>query len=127
MKIPRQGEIYWVELDPVQGHEQGKTRPCIVVSTSEFNRIRYELAWIVPITSNPRRHTFTVDIDAKGTGLREPGRALCHQLRVVSFRRIGSRIGEVKSETWNKIQKHIAAIVGLDIFSQGFPPFNILE
>ena len=32
-----QYEVYWVELDPTQGGEMAKTRPCVVVSPTGLN------------------------------------------------------------------------------------------
>ena len=36
MKIER-GNVYWADLDPVRGSEMAKTRPCVVVSATQFN------------------------------------------------------------------------------------------
>lgn len=35
----RRGDIYLVALDPTEGHEQQGTRPVLVVSPDEFNRV----------------------------------------------------------------------------------------
>src|SRR5205814_1112196 len=44
------GDIFDVRLDPVEGHEQAKTRPCIVISTDRINRSGGVVV-IVPLTS----------------------------------------------------------------------------
>jgi len=46
----KRGEIYWTNLDPTQGHEIKKTRPCIVVSNDVGNEFS-ETVTVVPLTS----------------------------------------------------------------------------
>ncbi|MBI5606614.1 MAG: type II toxin-antitoxin system PemK/MazF family toxin [Deltaproteobacteria bacterium] len=36
----KRGEVWWVSLDPTQGSEIKKTRPCLVLSTNILNRLR---------------------------------------------------------------------------------------
>ena len=36
---PQRGEIWWVSLDPTQGAEIRKTRPCLVLTTNTLNRL----------------------------------------------------------------------------------------
>ena len=49
MKIER-GNVYWADLDPVRCSEMAKTRPCVVVSATQFNAIRRTVV-IVPLTT----------------------------------------------------------------------------
>ncbi|MGD2124179.1 MAG: type II toxin-antitoxin system PemK/MazF family toxin, partial [Gemmatimonadota bacterium] len=37
MTVPQRGEVYLVSLDPTQGGEIKKTRPCVIVSPDELN------------------------------------------------------------------------------------------
>ena len=46
-----QYDIYWVKLDPVEGSEMAKTRPCIIISPNEMNDY-LKTVTIAPITSN---------------------------------------------------------------------------
>ena len=46
----RRGDIYLVTLDPTEGHEQQGTRPVLVVSPDEFNRVT-QVPVVLPITS----------------------------------------------------------------------------
>lgn len=52
MKIPQQGDIYWMNLSPTKGHEQAGKRPCYVLSPAIYNRIG--LCLVCPITSNAK-------------------------------------------------------------------------
>ena len=48
LENPKQGEVWRVRLDPGEGAEMGKTRPCIVLSSSKVGRL--PLSIIVPVT-----------------------------------------------------------------------------
>jgi len=51
MKIER-GEIWWVNLDPAVGREIKKSRPCVVISANEVNRVRGTTV-VIPLSSSP--------------------------------------------------------------------------
>jgi len=46
---PNQGEIWFIDLDPVVGHEQARRRPCLVVSDDQFNHSRAQLVMVIPL------------------------------------------------------------------------------
>ena len=66
---PELGDVWWVDLEPVRGHEQRRRRPCLVVSANEFNRVPHGLVWVLPITTDLRRHAFAVAVASGGSGL----------------------------------------------------------
>ena len=45
------GELYWLDLDPTQGSEANKRRPCVIVSNDANNRVGSTVT-VVPVTSN---------------------------------------------------------------------------
>jgi len=49
------GEIWWVNLDPTQGSEIEKTRPCLVLSHDTLNRLRRTVV-VVPLSSAAKPH-----------------------------------------------------------------------
>jgi mRNA-degrading endonuclease toxin of MazEF toxin-antitoxin module len=53
--VIEKGQIYWYALDPIQGHEQGATRPVVVVSPNAYNKTQGLSAAVVPLTkARPR-------------------------------------------------------------------------
>jgi mRNA interferase MazF len=48
------GDIYWADLEPVRGHEQGGVRPVLVISHDLFNE-RSGTVIALAITSQPQR------------------------------------------------------------------------
>lgn len=106
---PKRGEIWWADLEPVKGHEQGGRRPCLVVSVDEFNQLPHGLVWTVPITSNVRfRHAFAVAVQAPDGGLKVESLILCHQLRTLSTERLAKRAGVLPDDLFDEVKKRIA-------------------
>lgn len=89
----RRGDIYLVDLDPTEGHEQRGTRPVLVVSPDEFNKLT-QVPVVLPITSGgnfARTAGFTVSLD--GCGTRTTGVVRCDQPRALDLRsRSGKRL-----------------------------------
>lgn len=61
VKEIKQYEVYWISLDPTQGSEMTKTRPCVVVSPNEMNQFLRTLV-IVPITSNIKTYPWRIHV-----------------------------------------------------------------
>lgn len=79
----KQGDIYLVSLDPIQGREQQGNRPVLVVSATAFNQST-QLPVVCPITNGggfARRNGFAVAI----TGMQTTGVVRCDQPRVLDM------------------------------------------
>ena len=111
---PKRGEIWWADLEPVKGHEQGGRRPCLLVSVDEFNRLPHGLVWAVPVTSNVRfKHAFAVAVPPPEGGLKVESLILCHQMRTLSVERLAKRAGVLPDELFVEVKKRIALVLGL--------------
>ena len=80
----RRGEIYWVELDPVKGSEQGGLRPALVVQNDLGNR--YSPTTVVAAitrTLPPRPYPFVVVLETEESGLRERSAVNCAQVATI--------------------------------------------
>lgn len=98
-KFPKRGDIYWVRLDPTDGKEINKTRPCLVISSDIANRS--ELIFVIPITSNVERifPRIEVPITLKG----KPGKLVPRQMRAINrIKRLGNKLGELSLEELKK-------------------------
>lgn len=61
-KIPKQGDIIWINFNPVRGHEQGGTRPALVISNNKFNRMCGGTVKVIPITSSNQIFPLNIDL-----------------------------------------------------------------
>lgn len=89
-----QYEVFWISLDPSQGSEMSKTRPCVVVSPDEMNEFLRTLI-IIPITSTIKAYPWRISCIISN----KQGSIATDQIKVVDRARIGSKIGKLsKSE-----------------------------
>ena len=85
---PQRGEIWWVSLDPTQGAEIRKTRPCLVLTTNTLNRLRQTVV-AVPLSTAARAHLpITVSVTCQG----QAAVAVIDQIRAVATHRLQSKI-----------------------------------
>ena len=86
-RVPRHGDVYWVNLDPDVGAEIRKTRPAVVVSNDSCNRYGTRVV-VLPITSNvDSLFPGEARVEVKG----KLGRALGDQIRSIDKSRLKAR------------------------------------
>ena len=84
MAVFDRGDIVSVPLDPTMGHEQRGTRPALVLTTKEFNRLGDVL--VAPITQGgdfARHAGFAVQL--MGSGSKTQGVALMNKIRMLDL------------------------------------------
>ena len=106
----QRGDIVLVDLDPVIGSDADKTRPVVLVSNDEVNltaaRLWRGVVTVVPVTSNLERvYAFQVRLPAAATGLGRDSKAQAEQIRSVSVRRIGSKLGQVPGSLMTELDE----------------------
>ena len=93
MKLKR-GDVYWVNLDPVQGAEIRKMRPCVVVGATPINQARRTVI-IVPLsTAGKPRPPIVVPVACLGKQVV----AVCDQIRAVDKARFVKEAGSLSKE-----------------------------
>ena len=90
VKHPRRDEVWLVSLDPVQGSEIRKTRPCLVVSPNEMNG-HLRTVIIAPMTTAERPYPTRVPVAFQG----KRGQVALDQLRAVDQQRLVRKLGSV--------------------------------
>ena len=107
----RRGDIYLVALDPTEGHEQQGTRPVLVVSPDEFNKVA-QMPIVVPITTGgdfARTAGFAVSLE--GTGIRTTGIVRCDQPRALDLKtRNGKRLERAPFDVMGEVLARLAPI-----------------
>lgn len=79
----RRGEVYWANLDPVQGREQSGRRPVLVISSDEINRRPLVVTVVVgtKAANIDRDYPTNVRVLAKDSGLPLDTVFMCFQIR----------------------------------------------
>lgn len=86
----KQGEVWWVALDPTIGSEIQKTRPCLIVSP-DVMIAGLRTVTVAPMTSSGRTTSFRPRVEFRGTR----GLVLLDQVRTVDKKRLLSRMGRL--------------------------------
>ncbi|MEO8638063.1 MAG: type II toxin-antitoxin system PemK/MazF family toxin [Candidatus Taylorbacteria bacterium] len=102
MNYPKKGDIVWCALNPIKGHEQSGSRPCIVVSGTLFNK-KTGMAVICPITSTEKKnYFFRVKIETK----KIRGFVMVDQLRTIDWK---ERVLSIDGSSGSHILREIYA------------------
>ena len=98
--VVEQYEVYWISLDPTQGSEIAKTRPCVVVSPRDLN-LHLRTVIIIPITSTIKKYPWRVAC----TLLNKNGSIAADQIRVVDKTKLGSKIGGLSTKEVKELKQ----------------------
>jgi len=106
----RRGEVHLVDFEPARGSEADKQRPAIIVSNDRANaaveRLGRGVVTVVPVTSNVARlYPFQVLLTPEESGLRVESKAQAEQVRAVSVKRLGRRLGRLRGASLNALDE----------------------
>ena len=104
------GDIYWADLEPVIGHEQGGRRPVLVVSRTLFND-RSGTVIAMAITSAPPKAGFPFTLELTKTKLGRRAWVKISQVRTLSTKRLASRLASCHPEELEKAVEGLNELV----------------
>lgn len=110
---PQRGEVWRANLDPSRGHEQGSTRPVLVVSDDAFNVSASGMCVVLPITSRDKKIPWHVQIEANQSGLTMKSFIKCEDVRAVSIERLQARLGEISREQTEAVEYRLRVLLNL--------------
>jgi mRNA interferase MazF len=113
----KRGEIYFAQLNPVIGSEQGGIRPVLVVQNDIGNQ--YSPTTIVlAITSqiNKAKLPTHIELKADDYGLERDSVILTEQIRTIDKTRLKQRIAVLKEETMDKVNQALTISLELNDF-----------
>jgi mRNA interferase MazF len=112
--IVNRGDIYYSNLSPSQGSEQGGLRPTLIVQNDVGNKYA-PTTIVVPITSRlSKKQLPTHVILAKGCGLSCESVALCEQIRTIDKSRLSTKLGAISKEEMVQIDKALKVSLAMD-------------
>jgi mRNA interferase MazF len=105
------GGIYWADLNPVVGSEQGGLRPVLVLSENVFNE-RSGTVIAVALTSQPQRAGYPLTLELDNPKLPKKSWVKISQIRTLSVKRIQKRIAVVSDEVILLVIDGLNEIIG---------------
>jgi mRNA interferase MazF len=105
------GDIYWADLNPVIGSEQGGLRPVLILSHNVFNE-RSGTVIAVALTSQPQRARYPLTFELSNEKLPMKSWVKISQIRTLSVERIRKKISKVSDEELAIIVEGLNEIIG---------------
>jgi mRNA interferase MazF len=114
----RRGDIFYADLSPVVGSEQGGLRPVLIIQNDVGNRYSPTvIAAAITSRMGKTRLPTHIDIHADRVGLAKDSVILLEQIRTLDKRRLKEKMGHLDGAVMTKVNNAIAVSFGL-----GEPP-----
>ncbi len=110
----KRGEIYYADLSPVVGSEQGGVRPVLIVQNDVGNRFSPTVI-AAAITSQRDKNNLPthIEVDARDCGLSKDSIVLLEQVRTIDKRRLRERMGSLDGGDMGKVNEALSVSFGL--------------
>lgn len=112
--IVKRGDIYYADLSPVIGSEQGGVRPVLVVQNDIGNKYSPTII-AAAITSqiNKAKMPTHIEISAEDYGLNKDSVILLEQIRTIDKKRLKEKIGRLDDALMEKVDSALTISFGL--------------
>lgn len=112
--MPIRGDIYYADLSPVVGCEQGGIRPILIISNDIGNRYSPTVI-VAAITSRLGKSQLPthIYIDGEQSGLRRNSVVLMEQVRTIDCSRLKEYIGHLGTDSMEMVDQAIAVSFGI--------------
>lgn len=110
----RRGEIYFADLNPVLGREQGGRRPVLIIQNdigNQFSPVTIVAAITSSIAEKP--YPTEVRVSASAGGLPRDSAILLNQIKTIDKDRLETRLGQLDATTMRKVDEAIRISLGL--------------
>ena len=112
--IIKRGDIFYADLSPVIGSEQGGVRPILIVQNDVGNKYSPTvIAAAITSQINKAKLPTHIEIDSKEYGLTKDSVILLEQIRTIDKRRLREKIGHMDSERMKSVNEAIFVSFGL--------------
>lgn len=110
--MPNRGDIYFADLDPVMGSEQGGTRPVLIIQNDVGNKYSPTVI-VAAITSSMKKGNLPTHIKIEGVeGLQGKSYILLEQLRTLDKRRLLRKMAELPNDILQKVDAALMISIG---------------
>ncbi|MFC0274437.1 type II toxin-antitoxin system endoribonuclease NdoA [Metabacillus herbersteinensis] len=112
--IVKRGDVYFADLSPVVGSEQGGVRPVLIIQNDIGNRFSPTVI-VAAITAQIQKAKLPthVEIDAKRYGFERDSVILLEQIRTIDKQRLTDKITHLDDEMMDKVDEGLQISLGL--------------
>lgn len=114
MIVVKRGDVYYADLSPVVGSEQGGTRPVLIIQNDIGNRFSPTVI-VAAITAQIQKAKLPthVEIDAKKYGFERDSVILMEQIRTIDKQRLTDKITHLDEQMMKKVDNALQISTGL--------------
>lgn len=114
MVIVKRGDIYYADLSPVVGSEQGGVRPVLIVQNDIGNKYSPTvIAAAITSQINKAKMPTHIEISAQDFGLNKDSVILLEQVRTIDKRRLREKIGHLGEKQMSAVNNALSVSFGL--------------
>jgi len=111
----RRGDIYYADLSPVVGSEQGGIRPVLIVQNDVGNRFSPTvIAAAITSQKDKARLPTHIHLNASSSGLSRDSIVLLEQIRTIDKRRLKEHMGRLDEQSMERVNQALEVSFGLD-------------
>src|SRR4051794_35097832 len=112
--FPQRGEMYYADLEPVLGSEQGGHRPVLIIQ-NDVNNQYSPVVIVASMTSAPAKGNYPTDVLLQPgiTGRSRQSRVQLNQIRTIDKRRLGRYIGRLDATQIAQVDDALKISLGL--------------
>ncbi|MDE5772040.1 MAG: type II toxin-antitoxin system PemK/MazF family toxin [Ruminococcus sp.] len=112
----KRGEIYYADLSPVVGSEQGGIRPVLIIQNDVGNKYSPTVIAAAITSQRDKTHLPThIEVQADKCGLVKDSIVLLEQIRTIDKKRLKDKMGELDLRSMNKVNTALSISFGLGI------------
>lgn len=110
----KRGDIYYADLSPVVGSEQGGVRPVLIVQNDMGNKFSPTVI-AAAITSQRYKTSLPthIQVDAHGCGLERDSIVLLEQVRTLDKKRLMERMGNLDDTDMTRVNRALSVSLGI--------------
>ena len=114
MMTVRRGDIYYADLSPVVGSEQGGVRPVLIVQNDVGNKFSPTVIAAAITSQRDKTNLPThIEVDARDCGLAKDSIVLLEQVRTIDKRRLREKMGALDDGSMGKVNESLSVSFGL--------------
>lgn len=110
----KRGDIYYADLSPVIGSEQGGVRPVLIVQNDVGNKFSPTVIAAAITSQRDKTNLPThIEVDARDCGLAKDSVVLLEQVRTIDKRRLREKMGALDNGSMGKVNRALSVSFGL--------------
>lgn len=112
--IVKRGDIYYADLSPVVGSEQGGVRPVLIIQNDIGNKYSPTvIATAITSQINKAKMPTHIELDANEYGLSKDSVVLAEQIRTIDKQRLKEKIGHLDDRLMTQVNEALEISFGL--------------